>query len=59
MWCVGKLNEDGTPAAGYEGTGKKPIVIKNETPKPKPDPAFKKKNRNKKKAADQGSAKTS
>ncbi len=40
LWCCDKLQADGRPAAGYEGTGKKPIVIKDDKPAPQPDPAF-------------------
>lgn len=38
LWTVGKLEEDGSPASGYEGTGRKPIIL--ERPKPKADPSF-------------------
>jgi type 1 glutamine amidotransferase len=38
LWTVGKLEDDGSPAAGYEGSGRKPIVL--EQPKPKADPKF-------------------
>jgi type 1 glutamine amidotransferase len=40
LWCVNQLDDDGNPKAGFEGTGRKPIVIKNEKPKPKADPKF-------------------
>ncbi|MBI1249626.1 ThuA domain-containing protein [bacterium] len=43
LWTLGALNEDGTPKAGYEGTGKKEINL--EAPNPdkdkKPTPAKK------------------
>ncbi|MBD3672610.1 MAG: ThuA domain-containing protein [Planctomycetaceae bacterium] len=39
LWTVGKLNDDGTPATGYEGTGVTEIVLPD--PKPKADPNFK------------------
>jgi len=38
LWTVGKLEDDGAPAAGFEGSGRKPIVL--EKPKPKADPKF-------------------
>jgi hypothetical protein len=38
LWTVGKLGDDGSPAADYEGSGRKPIVL--EKPKPKADPKF-------------------
>ncbi|HUG17829.1 MAG TPA: ThuA domain-containing protein [Planctomycetaceae bacterium] len=40
LWTVNQLEPDGTPSAGYGGTGVKPIVI--EAPPPKPDPNFQK-----------------
>ena len=40
LYCVGKLDDSGKPMAGFEGTGVKPIVIKDEKPSPKPDPKF-------------------
>ena len=39
LWTVGKLEEDGAPAKGFEGTGIKPILL--EGPKPQADPDFK------------------
>lgn len=47
LWTVGKLDEDGKPMPGYEGTGIKPIEIKG--PMPKADPKFNKKNKKPKK----------
>lgn len=44
LWTVGKLNDDGTPAPGYEGTGVSPIVIGK--PEPEADPKFKQKKSN-------------
>lgn len=41
LWTVGKLNDDGTPAPGYEGTGIADIELPGA--KPKADPKFKKK----------------
>lgn len=41
LWSCHKLNDDGTPAEGYEGSGIKPIVIGE--PQPEPDPKFRKK----------------
>ncbi len=38
LWCVGRLDKDGKPMPGFEGSGVKPIVIKEEKPTPKPDP---------------------
>ena len=43
LWTVGKLEADGSPKMGFEGTGKKPIVL--DDPKPQADPNFKKKQR--------------
>ncbi len=40
LWSCGKLQDDGTPAVGYEGTGIKPIVLPEL--KPEPDPKSKK-----------------
>ena len=48
LWCVGKLDDKGQPMKGFEGTGRKPIVIKVEKPKPKPDPKFRGKQQKKK-----------
>lgn len=36
LWACGKLQDDGTPAAGYTGTGVQPIVLGG----PEPDPKF-------------------
>lgn len=41
LWTVGKLNDDGTPASGYEGTGITKIVLPDA--KPKADPKFQEK----------------
>ena len=30
LWSVGKLNDDGTPAAGYAGTGKGPLAFQKK-----------------------------
>lgn len=49
LWCVNKLDADGKPTTGFEGTGRKPIVIKYEKPKPKPDPKFRQKSKPSKK----------
>lgn len=49
LWCCGKLDKDGRPVPGYEGTGIKPIVIPAKPAKPEPDPKF----RSKKKPAGQ------
>lgn len=38
LWTLGKLKEDGKPAAGYEGTGVKPISLTAAAPTPTPDP---------------------
>lgn len=54
LWCCGKLNEDGGPMPGYEGTGRKPIVIQQKKPQPKPDPKFQKKSEKPKKQATNG-----
>lgn len=43
LWCCNKLDDRGRPVAGFEGTGRKPIVIKDQKPTPAPDPAFQKK----------------
>ncbi|MDC0274286.1 MAG: ThuA domain-containing protein [Planctomycetaceae bacterium] len=43
LWTTGHLNDDGTTAPGYEGTGKKPIVLAEPTPKA--DPKFQQKNK--------------
>lgn len=51
LWCVGKLDSEGRPMKGFEGTGRKPIVIREEEPTPKPDPKFQKKNKSKKASA--------
>jgi len=40
LWSVGKLNDDGTAADGYEGTGITKIVLPDA--KPKADPKFQK-----------------
>lgn len=43
LWACNKLNEDGTPMAGYQGKGKKPILLpgmmRNLKPGPSPTPA--------------------
>lgn len=39
LWACGKLQDDGTPVPGYEGTGVQPIVI--APPTPEADPKFK------------------
>ena len=41
LWTVDGLTDDGTPKPGFEGTGKKPIVLGK--PKPEADPLFQKK----------------
>ncbi|MEZ6057943.1 MAG: ThuA domain-containing protein [Planctomycetaceae bacterium] len=38
LWACGKLNDDGTPAEGYAGSGVKPITI--APPTPESDPKF-------------------
>jgi len=54
LWATGHLQEDGTPAAGYEGTGRKPLDI-TATRKParnngkQPTPAKKNATKNTKK----------
>ena len=40
LWCVGKLNEDGTPADGFAGTGVKPFSFQKDIGK-EPTPAEK------------------
>lgn len=40
LWAVGKLTDDGQPAAGFAGTGVGPIAI--DPPQPTPDPKFSK-----------------
>jgi len=45
LWATGKLDENGKPMPGYEGTGIKPIVIAE--PEPKPDPKFSKEKKKK------------
>lgn len=46
LWSVGKLDADGNPVSGYEGTGIEPI----ELPKLEPIPAKKNKPKNRKKS---------
>jgi len=41
LWTVDGLTDKGMPKPGYEGTGRKPIVLGK--PKPEADPAFQKK----------------
>lgn len=38
LWACGKLHDDGTPAAGYAGTGIRPILL--GPPRPEVDPKF-------------------
>lgn len=41
LWTVDRLQPDGKPMPGYEGTGIKPIVIETAgNPAPRPDPNF-------------------
>lgn len=40
LWCVGELNEDGTPAEGFAGTGVKPFSFQKDIGK-EPTPAEK------------------
>ena len=41
LWSVDKLEPNGKPASGYEGSGTKPIVIEpKQAAIPVPDPAF-------------------
>jgi hypothetical protein len=39
LWACGKLQDDGQPMPGYEGTGIQPIDIDAPTPEEQPLPA--------------------